>query len=68
MINFAKVPAILKPQQIKEIRQGNPLSIEPIMQIEIPPKLLPGFIDALTSQKEKYEKRLGPIKNTKEKK
>ena len=67
-LSFAKLPTKLRPQQLLDVKAGQPLQVEPLLQIEIPTRLIKGLIRALTVQVEIYEKRYGPIPATGEEK
>jgi hypothetical protein len=60
-ITFSKVPAQPTSDQIASANAGNPVKIEPLVQIVFPVKLIQGIIDALTKQKERYEQHFGVI-------
>ena len=67
-LSFAKLPTKLRPQQLLDVTAGEPLLIEPLLQIEVPTRLIKGLIRALTVQVELYEKRYGAIPGTGEEK
>lgn len=56
-----KIPSVLQSDQAKLAARGEQLPMEAAAQLIIPAKLLPGLIDALNSQRERYEKVNGPI-------
>lgn len=60
-LSCAKLPAKLRPQQLLDVQAGEPLLLEPLLQIEVPTRLIKGFIRALKIQVDLYEKRYGPI-------
>ena len=62
---FAKVPAPPTAEQLAIAQSGKPVRLEPLMQIVIPAKLIQGVIDALKTQKEKYETNFGVIEQPK---
>jgi hypothetical protein len=63
-LSVCKLPSPLSPEQIETAKSGKPLSLEPIVQIVLPPLLIDGLIKALIDQKEKYEKTLAQqVKN-----
>ncbi len=65
-LSFAKLPSKLRPQQLLDIQGGEPLLLEPLLQIEIPTRLARGLVKALTIQIEAYEQRYGAIPGTSE--
>jgi hypothetical protein len=60
-----RVPTPLTAEQTESARKGEPVLIEPILQLVIPPKLVDGLINALSIQKDIYESENGPIKSGK---
>jgi hypothetical protein len=60
-ITVARIPSQLQ-KDVKEaaIRSGV-LHIEPLLQLVVPPTLIPGLIKALTIQQKNYEAEQGPI-------
>ena len=62
-ISFALVPAKLTAEKIETIKNGSPLSVDAIVQIMLPPTIIPGLIRALTITKEQFEAIAGPIKD-----
>jgi hypothetical protein len=66
-LSFAKLPTKLRPQQLLDVKAGQPLLIEPLLQVEVPTRLIKGLIRALTLQVEIYEKRYSAIPGTVEK-
>ncbi|MEQ1794295.1 MAG: DUF3467 domain-containing protein [Nitrospira sp.] len=67
-LSFAKLPPKLRPQQVLDVKAGAPLLLEPMLQIEVPTRLINGLIKALTHQVEIYEKRYGVIPGTSQEK
>lgn len=63
-LTFAKVPSPPTSEQLATVKAGNPIKIEPLMQIIIPVKLIQGIIDALTLQKTRYEKNFGVVEQS----
>jgi hypothetical protein len=57
-IAFALVPARPTTDQIRD----GAVKLNPLVQIMLPPTLIPGLIKALITTKEQYEALLGPIK------
>lgn len=55
-------PPVLQPEQLELARKGRPVPLEPLAYVTIPAKVAPGLIDALTSQRLKYEATFGPLK------
>lgn len=60
-LSFAKLPTKLRPQQLLDVKSGEPLLLEPLLQVEVPTRLIPGLVRALMLQVEIYEKRYGAI-------
>ena len=60
-LSCAKLPAKLRPQQLLDAQAGEPLLLEPLVQIEVPALLIKGLIRAMTLQVQQYEDRYGPI-------
>ena len=60
LISFARVPTKLSVARTEEAKGGT-LRLEPLVQVMIPPTLLPGLIRALSITKEGYEKLVGLI-------
>jgi hypothetical protein len=63
-LSVTKIPSPL-PQELVDIaKSGKPVSLEPILQLVMPPLLVDGLIKALIDQKEKYAKTLSQqVKN-----
>lgn len=60
LISFARVPTKMNVARTEEAKGGT-LKLEPLVQVMIPPTLLPGLIRALLITKDGYEKIMGPI-------
>ena len=58
---FGLMPTRLSPADRETAMTTGELHIETMVQILIPPTLLPGLINALSIQKEKYEEMFGKI-------
>ncbi len=65
ILTLVRLPTILKPDQQEIAKKGKPLPIEAALQIIVSPQLIPGLIDALNAQKERYETRFGKIEKGK---
>jgi hypothetical protein len=65
VVSVLRAPTQLTPEQTKLAEKGNNVSVEPILQLIIPPRLIDGLIMALTAQRERYELEYGPIRNEK---
>jgi hypothetical protein len=61
LLSFARVPTKMNIARTEEAKSGV-LRLEPLVQIIVPPTLLPGLIRALTVTKDGYEKTIGSIK------
>ena len=57
-----RIPHQLSPEQTHLAVSRKPIPVEPLLQLVFPPRLIDGLIRALTTQKEKYEKEHGPIR------
>ncbi|MFQ5895290.1 MAG: DUF3467 domain-containing protein [Nitrospinota bacterium] len=60
-LSLIKIPTSLKPDQVEAAKKGEPVALEPIIQMVISPRLVPGLIKALNEQKSKYEARFGSL-------
>jgi hypothetical protein len=56
-MSVAKLPSIITPDQVAVVQSGQPLVMEPTLQLVIPPTLIKGLIFALTEQVRKYEEQ-----------
>lgn len=65
LISFGTVPTKLSAKKTEEAKSGS-LHIDALVQVIIPPSLLPGLIRALITTKEGFEKSVGPIKDAEE--
>lgn len=65
-VSCGRIPAKLKEEEFAAAKVSGRLPLEASVQLVIPPNLLPGFIKALTVQKELYEKRFAPINDPSE--
>jgi hypothetical protein len=63
-LSVTKIPSPLPQELIDLAKSGKPMSLEPILQLVIPPLLVDGLIKALNDQKEKFAKTLAQqVKN-----
>jgi hypothetical protein len=60
LISFARVPTKMSIARSEEAKTGT-IKLEPLVQVIIPPTLVPGLIRALSTVKEGYERLIGPI-------
>jgi hypothetical protein len=60
-ISFALVPTKPTAKGIEAMKTGV-LSLDAMVQVMVPPTLIPGLIRALTTTKEQHEAMVGPIK------
>lgn len=65
MVMALRIPSHLTPEQTELAKKSSAVSVEPILQLIVPPRLIDGLIRALTIQKEKYEQEHGPIRHEK---
>jgi hypothetical protein len=56
-----RLPAKLSPEQKRLAKEKGSFSIDPVVQLTVPPTLIPGLIQARMEQKIKYEKAFGKI-------
>lgn len=61
VLNFVRTPTSLSPSKMQEIAQTGKIVVEPILQVTLPPTLIPGLLKALQLQKEKFNKAFGQI-------
>jgi len=61
ILSFVRVPTKLSLARSEEAKSGT-LKFEPLVQVILPPTLIPGLIRALMTTKEAFEKISGPIK------
>jgi hypothetical protein len=63
-LSAAKIPSPLTQKQAELAKSGQQISVEPLMQLVMPPLLIDGLINALIDQKAKYEKTVAQqVKN-----
>jgi hypothetical protein len=60
LISFARVPTKMSIARTEEAKSGI-LKLEPLVQVAIPPTLLPGLIRALSTTKDGFEKMVSQI-------
>ena len=65
-LSVAKMPTRLGPQAVRTLQETGELHVETLLQLLIPPTLLPSLLKALTVQKDLYEKAHGPIRDASE--
>jgi hypothetical protein len=63
-LSVAKIPTRLAAQTMQNLQTTGELRAEALLQLIIPPTLLPSLLKALTAQKELYEKTWGPIRDS----
>jgi|SRR6266853_4202712 len=61
-IGVARISSQLTPEQAESVKKGEPLLLDTILQLIVPPLLIDGLINALTDQKKKYEENLAKAK------
>lgn len=61
VILCGRLPAKLSPSQAQVAKEKGKIMIDPLLQLTVPPTLIDGLINALKTQKERYEKRHGKI-------
>lgn len=60
-IGAARVPIPLSSEQTASAKRGEPIILEPTLQLVVAPLVIKGLIDALTDQLSKYEELFGKI-------
>jgi hypothetical protein len=65
-LSVAKVPTRLTSQTAQNLQATGELRAEALLQLIVPPTLLPSLIKALTLQKDLYEQINGPIHDASE--
>jgi hypothetical protein len=50
----ARIPAQLSSEQLEHARRGEPIPVDPILQLVVPPLVVDGLITALTAQREAF--------------
>jgi hypothetical protein len=61
-LSAAKIPAQLSEEQVNTAKKNEPVVLETILQLIVPPLLIEGLILALTDQKKKYEETIAKVK------
>jgi hypothetical protein len=56
-LSVVKLPSLISPEQVATVKSGQPIVMEPTLQLVIPPSLIKGLIFALTEQVRKYEEQ-----------
>jgi hypothetical protein len=62
-ISVGKTQSRLSAQQMEDVQKTGQIRVEAILQLVIPPTLLPSLINAMTIQKDLYEKMHGPLRD-----
>lgn len=62
-LTVGKTPTRLSQQSIRDVQATGELHVEAMLQLILPPTLLPSLIKALTSQKDLYEHTFGTIRD-----
>jgi hypothetical protein len=63
-LSATKIPSPFTQEQVELAQRGQQISVEPILQLVLPPLLVDGLIKALTDQKSKHEKTVAQqVKN-----
>ena|SRR5256885_2359433 len=57
-LSAAKIPSPATQDQLEIIKSGQPMPLEAVLQLVVPPLLIDGLIMALMDQKQKYNKTL----------
>ena len=60
-ISAVRAPGEVSADQMELIREGKPITLEPTLQLVVPPMVAKGLILALVDQVAKYEARFGKI-------
>jgi hypothetical protein len=60
-ISATKLPSELTPEQRTNLEHKTPITLEPTLQLVVPPMLVKNLARVLNVQIEQYEKTFGPI-------
>jgi transposase-like protein len=60
-VSFARVPTRISQDTISHIREHGKISVPTLIQVVLPPTIVPGLIKALSSQKDLYESTFAKI-------
>lgn len=58
-LSVLRLPSPLTQEQLAFAQKGQPVPVEPVLQIVVPPPVVKGLINALSEQYRKYEEELG---------
>ena len=61
-ITVVRVPTKLSPEAMASAKKTGEVRLEPQLQLLLPPRVIPGLIDALKKQLDSYEKSFGPMR------
>ena len=63
-LSAVKIPSPFTQEQLEFVKNGEPIPVEPVLQLVIPPLLVDGLMAALADQKERYAKTVAQqVKN-----
>jgi hypothetical protein len=63
-LSATRIPSPLTAEQVELAKNGEPIPLEPILQLVVPPLLVDGLIKALIDQKTRHEQTLAQqVKN-----
>ena len=67
-ISVARLPTKFSNEQLSKIRESKQIQYKPLLQLVLPPAVIPGLIEALRSQLALYERSTAtsPAKNSEE--
>jgi hypothetical protein len=54
-INVIRIPTSFTPEQRDSIKKGQPVSLEPTLQLVVPPQVARGLVSALQDQIQKFD-------------
>lgn len=62
IMSFARLPTKLNSSQLEGLKAGTTMRFEPLLQVILPPTIIPGLIRALSTTKDGFEAQFGEIK------
>lgn len=66
-ISAARLPSQLTSEQAELAKKGEPIAVDAILQLIVPPMLVDGLIKVLVDQKQKHEENLAQVKKNESK-
>ena len=62
-LTFGQLPTRFSPERLESVKSDGIVHVEPVLEVLIPPTVLPGLIKALESQKKHFETLHGAIQD-----